>query len=169
MILDALLLAKGARKKFAAERRNKAVDVYYYRGNITAVVSPIMNRTRIHRLGDLQLRIMQILWARTEATVAEVHGALASERDLAYTTIATMLRKMEARGLVKHRLDGRSFVYHAAVREEAVSQGMADHLVERLFEGSLSDMVHHLLTTREVSREELTKLEKMIVEMKKAR
>ena len=128
-----------------------------------------MNRTRIHRLGDLQLRIMQILWARTEATVAEVHGALASERDLAYTTIATMLRKMEARGLVKHRLDGRSFVYHAAVREEAVSQGMADHLVERLFEGSLSDMVHHLLTTREVSREELTKLEKMIVEMKKAR
>jgi predicted transcriptional regulator len=112
---------------------------------------------------------MQILWARTEATVAEVHEALAGERDLAYTTVATMLRKMEARGLVKHRQDGRSFVYEAAVREEAVSQGMADHLVDRLFEGSLSEMVHHLLTTREVSREELSKLEKMIGEIKKAR
>jgi BlaI family penicillinase repressor len=112
---------------------------------------------------------MQILWARKEATVAEVHGALAGERDLAYTTVATMLRKMEARGLVKHRLDRRSFVYQAAVGEAAVSQGMADHLVDRLFEGSLSDMVHHLLTTREVSREELSKLEKLIAEVKKAR
>ena len=128
-----------------------------------------MSRTKIHRLGDLQLRIMQILWAGTEATVADVHAALASERELAYTTIATMLRKMEARGLVRHRLDGRSFIYRAAVREEAVSRGMADHLVDRLFEGSLSDMVHHLLTTREVSHEELSKLEKMIAEMKKAR
>lgn len=128
-----------------------------------------MSRTKIHRLGDLQLRIMQILWARAEATVGEVHEALSAERDLAYTTVATMLRKMEARGLVKHRLDGRSFVYRAAVGEDAVSRGMADHLVDRLFEGSLSDMVHHLLTTREVSREELSKLEKMIVDMKKAR
>src|ERR1041385_4933786 len=128
-----------------------------------------MSRTKVHRLGDLQLRIMQILWTRQQATVAEVHATLAGERDLAYTTIATMLRKMEARGLVKRRLDGRSFVYRAAVAEDAVSQGMADHLVDRLFEGSLSDMVHHLLTTREVSREELSRLEKMIIEMKKTR
>lgn len=128
-----------------------------------------MSRTKVHRLGDLQLRIMKILWARHQATVAEVHEALAGERDLAYTTIATMLRKMEARGLVKHRLDGRSFIYRAVVGEEAVSQGMADHLVERLFEGSLSDMVHHLLTTREVSLEELSKLETMIAEVKKTR
>jgi len=127
-----------------------------------------MSGNKIHRLGDLQLRIMQILWARAEATVADVHGVLAGERDLAYTTVATMLRKMEARGLVRHQLDGRSFVYRAAVPEEDVSQGMADHLVDRLFEGSLSDMVHHLLRTREVSREELSKLEKMIAEMKKA-
>ncbi|MEY2427230.1 MAG: hypothetical protein QOJ40_115, partial [Verrucomicrobiota bacterium] len=55
------------------------------------------------------------------------------------------------------------------IAEEDVSRGMADHLVERLFEGSLADMVHHLLSTREVSREELTKLEKLIAERKKAR
>src|SRR3954464_10469370 len=112
-----------------------------------------MSRTKIHRLGDLQLRIMQILWSGQNATVAEVHGALAQERELAYTTIATMLRKMEARGLVKHRLDGRSFVYRAAVKEEAVTRGMANHLVDRLFAGSLTDVVSHLLSTREVSRD----------------
>ena len=139
----------------------------YYRGSITVVVT--MSRTKVHRLGDLQLAIMKILWEKGDATVADVHGILAGERDLAYTTVATMLRKMEVRGLVKHRLDGRSFVYSAAVAEDAVSQGMADHLVDRLFEGSLSDMVHHLLTTREVSREELSRLEKMIIEMKKTR
>jgi len=127
-----------------------------------------MTQPRIHRLGDLQLKIMQVLWERREATVAEVHQALAAEHDLAYTTIATMLRKMEARGLVGHHLDGRSFVYRAAVAADAVTRGMSDHLLEGLFEGSLADMVAHLLTTREVSRAELSKIEKLIAERKKA-
>jgi predicted transcriptional regulator len=111
---------------------------------------------------------MKILWSSGEASVGAVHEELPGDRDLAYTTIATMLRKMEARGLVKHRLEGRSFIYRAAVGEEAVSRGMADHLLDRLFEGSLADMVHHLLSTREISREELGKLEKLITERKKA-
>jgi predicted transcriptional regulator len=126
-----------------------------------------MLKSKIHRLGDLQLRIMKVLWASGEATVADVHKALAAESDFAYTTVATMLRKMEARQLVRHRMDERSFVYRAAVAEEAVSQGMADHLLERLFEGSLADMVRHLLSNREVSREELSKLEQLILDRKK--
>ena len=128
-----------------------------------------MIKTGIQRLGDLQLRIMKVLWASGEATVADVHKALADESDLAYTTMATMLRKMEARGLVRHHLEARSFVYRAVVAEEAVSRGMADHLLERLFEGSLADMVRHLLSNREVSRTELSKLEKLIAERKKGR
>ena len=129
----------------------------------------LMTKARIYRLGDLQLRIMKVFWAQGEATVADVHRAVAGERDLAYTTVATMLRKMEARGLLKHRLEARSFVYRAAVREDAVTQGMADHLLERLFEGSLADMVRHLLSTREVSRQELSELERLIAERKKAK
>jgi predicted transcriptional regulator len=110
---------------------------------------------------------MQVLWDRREATVSEVHKELAGERDLAYTTVATMLRKMEARGLVRHRVQDRSFVYRAAIGAEAVSRGMADHLLDRLFEGSLADMVQHLLTHREISREELSKLERLIAARKK--
>ena len=128
-----------------------------------------MLKSGIHRLGDLQLRIMKVLWASGEATVAEVHKALGAESDLAYTTVATMLRKMEARRLVTHRLEERSFVYRAVVGEEEVSQGMADHLLDRLFEGSLADMVRHLLSNREVSRAELSKLEKLIAERKRRR
>src|SRR5256885_8366365 len=118
-----------------------------------------MSKKRFFRLGDLQLRILQVLWQSSEATVSEVHRNLNTERDLAYTTIATMLRKMEAKGLVRHRLEGRSFIYRAAVAEETVSKGLADHLLERLFEGSLADMVSHLITHREISRAELSKLE----------
>jgi BlaI family transcriptional regulator, penicillinase repressor len=129
--------------------------------------SDAVSRTNLHRLGDLQLRIMKLLWACQEATVGGLHERLQDDKELAYTTIATMLRKMENRGLVKHRLEGRSFVYRAAVREEAVTRGMADHFVDRLFEGSLTDVVSHLLSTREVSRDELAQLERLIAERKR--
>ena len=125
------------------------------------------SKTNIHRLGDLQLRIMKVLWANGEITVAGMHEAVAGERSLAYTTVATMLRKMEERGLVRHRVEGRSFLYRAAVAEEAVSRSMADALLDRLFAGSMAEMVRHLLSTREVSRKELSALEKLIAERKK--
>lgn len=127
-----------------------------------------MTKYKPHRLGDLQLRIMKVLWERREATVAEVLDALDdSDASLAYTTIATMLRKMEVRGLVSHRAEGRSFIYSAKVEEGDVSRSMANHLVDRLFAGSLFEAVSHLLTTREVSKEELKQLEKLISERKK--
>ncbi len=126
-----------------------------------------MSQPKIHRLGDLQLRIMQALWARGEATVADVLAALGGRIPLAYTTIATMLRKMETRGLVGHHAEGRSFVYRAVVAEESVTRGMAEHVLDRLFEGSLAEMVSHLLTHREISRAELARLEKLIAERKR--
>jgi len=127
-----------------------------------------MNRKKPHRLGDLQLRILKVLWDRREATVADVLEAVNDHAELAYTTVATMLRKLEARGLVSHRAEGRVFIYFAKVAAEDVSHGMTNHLVDRLFKGSLLEAVNHLLTSREVSRDELRQLEKLIAERKKA-
>jgi predicted transcriptional regulator len=118
-------------------------------------------------LGDLQLRIMRIVWKRGEATVAEVMDELGRTSQLAYTTVATMLRKMEARGLVQHRVEGRTFIYMPLVGEDQVSRKMTDHLLERLFQGSLSGMVSHLLSTHEISAHELTELERLIAERKR--
>jgi len=126
-----------------------------------------MTKSKVYRLGDLQLRIMQILWQLAEAAVAEVHQALAAEGDWAYTTIATMLRKMEARGLVRHRLHERKFLYRPGVQAEEVTRKISAHFIDRLFEGSLADMIAHLLTTRQISREELSRLEALIAERKK--
>jgi predicted transcriptional regulator len=126
-----------------------------------------MNKSKVYRLGDLQLKIMKLLWLREEAAVAEVHEALSGEGVWAYTTIATMLRKMEARGLVRHRLLERKFLYRPAVQAEEVTRKISSHFIDRLFEGSLADMIAHLLTTRQISREELVRLETLIAERKK--
>lgn len=125
-----------------------------------------MSKPRIHRLGDLQLEILKALWAQPEATVAQVLAALTHRKELAYTTVATMLRKMEARGLVAHRAAGRSFHYHARVAAADISRSLTNHWVDRLFAGSLIEAVHHLLTTRDVSRRELVELERLIAERK---
>jgi len=112
---------------------------------------------------------MKILWECGEATVGQVFELIGKESELAYTTISTMLRKMEARGLISHRSEGRTFIYRAKVAAETVSRSMADHLVDRMFEGSLTEAVNHLLITRDVSRDELAKLERLIAETKKRR
>ena len=126
-----------------------------------------MKRARRYRLGNLQLEIMKVLWTAGPSKVSQVHEALGAEEGLAYTTIATMLRKMEARGLVTHESQGRSFVYRAAVSDQDVTRSMSDDLIDRVFEGSLTEMVSHLLTTREVSPDELRELERLIAQRKK--
>ena len=124
-----------------------------------------MRQRRIHKLGDLQLRIMKVLWDRGDASVADVLEQV-GPNDLAYTTVATMLRKMEAKGLVTHRIDGRSFIYRARVKEDEVTRTMSNHFVDRLFEGSLTQVVSHLLSTREISKAELETLERLIAQRK---
>ena len=126
-----------------------------------------MSKPKSYRLGDLQLRLMKVLWERGEASVAEVLEALGARAGLAYTTVATMLRKMEARGLVDHVEENRRFIYKPLITADAVTRSMADDILERLFEGRLADLLSHLLSTREVSREELAELERLIAERKR--
>ena len=111
-----------------------------------------------YRLGDLQLAIMGVLWARQEATASEVHAALLEERGLAVTTIKTMLRKMEERGIVRHRAVGRAFVYEAAVAEADVREGMVGEVVRRMFAGDGAALVNHLIEAGEVDVAELDEL-----------
>jgi len=116
-----------------------------------------------HRLGELQLAIMRVLWAQGEAAVTEVHDAL-EERDLAPTTIATMLRKMEDKGVVTHRAEGRRFLYRPTVTEAAVRRTMVGELTERLFRGEVTALVSHLLSEHEIEPDELARLRSLIAE-----
>jgi len=115
-----------------------------------------------HYLGDLQLAIMRVLWEDHEATVAQVHAALQAERGLALTTIATMLTKMEKRGLVEHRTEGRQFIYRPVVDALDVHRSMVSELTNRLFGGSVTALVSHLLSEQEIDPSELDELKALI-------
>jgi predicted transcriptional regulator len=120
-----------------------------------------------HTLGDLQHAIMSVLWERDEATVSDVHEALREERGLAPTTIATMLRKMEAKGVVAHRSEGRQFVYRATVSEADVKRSMVGEIVDRLFQGDAAELVNHLVSDHEIDPEDLARLRKLLKETRK--
>ena len=120
-----------------------------------------------HRLADLQLAIMHVLWDKGEATVSEVREALAEERPLAYTTVGTMLSKMEVKGHVTHRMDGRINVYAPCHPRETVSRSMISDLASRLCGGDVTELVCHLLDECDVTREELGALKKLIQQKEK--
>jgi BlaI family transcriptional regulator, penicillinase repressor len=115
-------------------------------------------------LGDLQLAIMRELWHRREATAAEVHAALAESRGLAPTTIATMLKKMETKGVVTHRTEGRRYVYAPTVREDEVTHSMVSTLTNRLFGGDVRALVSHLLSSHDIDPDELEEIRRIIDE-----
>jgi BlaI family penicillinase repressor len=119
-------------------------------------------------LGDLQLAIMRVLWEHGEATAAEVHAALAAERGLAPTTIATMLMKMEKKGVVRHSVSGRKFVYRPVVTESQVRRSMVSELRRRLFDGDATAFVSHLLAEHEIDRRELAQLRKLLSSKERA-
>jgi len=105
---------------------------------------------------------MRELWERGEATVAEVHAALRPQRGLALTTIATMLRKLEGKGLLNHRVRGRRFIFRPKVSQQAVHRSMVADLLDRLFEGDAAALVSHLLTERLIDPEEVARVKAMI-------
>ena len=114
------------------------------------------------KLGGRQLAIMRVLWDRGEATVAEVQELLDLERSLAYSTVATVISRMEQKGLVTHRVEGRVFYYRPAVSEDGVGESMVGELVERVFGGSPSELVSHLLESDQVDSGELDRIKQLV-------
>jgi len=117
-----------------------------------------------HQLTDLQIALMRVLWERREATVAEIAEALREERGLAQTTIATLLSRLEKRGVVRHTTRARQFVYYPLVTESEVQRSMVTELTERLFDGDVTALMTHLLSGREVSPGDLERIKVLIAE-----
>ena len=115
-----------------------------------------------YHLAELQLAIMHVLWDQKEATVGEVRDALEPDRSLAYTTVATMLTKMERNGQVVRRNVGRTLLYKPAIRRDSVRRSMVSDLAQRLFQNDLTGLVAHLLDGARVSHEELNRLRELI-------
>lgn len=114
------------------------------------------------KLSGRQLAIMRVLWDVEEATVAEVQESLDLERPLAYSTVATVLSRMEQKGLVTHRAEGRMFYYRPAVSQEGIGTSLLGDLVDRIFGGSPSALVSHLLESEQVDSSELARIKQLV-------
>ncbi len=126
-----------------------------------------MGKAESRALSANQLAILRVLWTSEEATVAEVQEALEATRPLAPTTVATMLSRLHARGIVGRRTEGRHFVYRAAVAEDDVRRTMVSDLMARMFEGDAAALVNHLVSEGESEPEELATIRRRIAGRRK--
>ena len=90
------------------------------------------------RLGRLELQIMNVVWKMGKATVHDVKDALSKGKKPAYSTILTMMRKIEAKGYLDHEVKDRTFIYSATITQQQVRQGVLGDMIDRLFDGSSS-------------------------------
>ena len=111
---------------------------------------------------ELELEILKVLWQIEPANVRQVRDALSGVRDLAYTTVMTMMSIMADKGYLKRRKDGRSYVYEAVYREQKASRNMLQDIVDRVFGGSTTAVMQHLLETSEIDDEELKQIRSLI-------
>src|SRR5262245_21298611 len=95
-----------------------------------------MPRPKSPTLTDGELRLMRVVWDKGEASVGDVVDALREEPKPAYNTVLTLLRILERKGYVKHRKDGRAFVFFATIGRQDARKSALKTLVNRIFEGS---------------------------------
>src|SRR4029079_14021316 len=114
------------------------------------------------RLTALQLAVMQVLWSRDEASVTDVQRAMTGRRRLALTTVATMLVRLEQRGLVSHRSEGRQYIYRSRVSPAEVRETVTRELLRNLFDGDVTAFVTQLLDARKLTREEVADLQRLV-------
>ena len=107
-------------------------------------------------LGDRELDVMSVLWDLGSGTVAEVREQLPAE--LAYTTVLTILRNLEAKGLVAHEAEGKAHRYSPRVARRAARKSAVAQIIDKLFHGSPEQLLAHLVEERTLGVEDLRRL-----------
>ena len=120
------------------------------------------------RLGRLELQIMSVVWDKGTATVHDVKEALSRGRKPAYSTILTMMRKLETKGYLEHDVADRTYVYRATISRQAARHSLLGDLLERVFEGSPSQLVSSLVEQNQLTERELSEIKRLIAERRKA-
>ncbi|MDB4975939.1 MAG: transcriptional repressor CopY [Myxococcaceae bacterium] len=120
---------------------------------------------QLSSLTDLQLDVMTAVWDLGEATVSDVHQVLNSERrELALTTVATLLQRLAKQGWVTQRKEGRQLLYRAKVKQKEAAKGALQRLLSTFFGGRVSALTAQLLENRALTPDELEQLRKLLNE-----
>jgi predicted transcriptional regulator len=121
-------------------------------------------RKKSLNLTEGELPLMEVLWKHGPATVGDVVAALPADPPLAYSTVLTTLRILEAKGYLRHTKKGRAFVYEPVIVQEEASRKALGYLVNRFFGGSCEMLVVNLLKEETIGQAELRRIKKMIAE-----
>jgi len=116
-----------------------------------------------------ELEILRVLWTQGPSTVREVHESLSETKDLGYTTVLKLLQIMTTKGTVRRNETQRSHVYEAVLPAEQTKRQIAGDMLQRVFEGSASQLMMHALAGRKSSPEEITELRRMLDEYERTR
>jgi len=110
-----------------------------------------------------ELEILHVLWARGPSTVREIHEVLSKEKDVGYTSALKFLQIMTTKGLVKRTEEQRAHVYSASETAEKTKQQFAADVLQRVFRGSASQLMQHVLSGKR-SKTELDEIRRMLDE-----
>lgn len=111
-----------------------------------------------------ELAILKVLWDQDEATVRQVHDALTRDLPIVQNTVQAFLRTMEAKGLVAHRTEGRTFIYRSLVPKDGTSRHLLGRLLDRVFDGAVDELVESALSLRQPTAGELERLRRLVDE-----
>ncbi len=118
------------------------------------------------KLSKGEMEAVRVLWSLSNASVREVHETLAAERPIEFGTVQTYLRRLEAKGYVKSKLDGRVRIYSARIRPDTVIRETVDDIVGRLFGGETMPLMRHLIQQGEMSIAEIAELRQLVDQLK---
>ncbi|VAW02618.1 hypothetical protein MNBD_ALPHA01-539 [hydrothermal vent metagenome] len=121
-----------------------------------------MARKKSSTLTEFEQRIMNILWQRKELSVREATEVLSLERPVAYTTVLTMFKILKEKGYVRHRKEGRAFIYHAIVDRTDARKSALSKLINQFFNGSPEVLAQHLLKEGDLNLADLEAIRKDI-------
>lgn len=113
-------------------------------------------------LSQNELETARVLWELGEATVRQVHEEFTKRRAADFTTVQTWLRRLESKGYVKTRLEGRNRVYSPRVRPRTVIRETVDDLLDRLFGGDALPLMKHLIEDRGVTDRDVAELRRLL-------
>jgi BlaI family penicillinase repressor len=117
-----------------------------------------MAKNRRPAMSAAETEVLRLVWQCGEATVQQVYEALPGNRKVTYVTVATLLRRLEDKGYLRHRARGKAFVYAPAAKKEAVIRRTIADLVERLFGGDPVPLMQHLARHSGITDEQIDRL-----------
>src|ERR1700693_2566001 len=117
-----------------------------------------------HKPTASELEILHVLWGRGPSTVREVHDALKEKKDLGYTTVLKLLQIMTTKGTVRRNETQRAHVYEACLPAEQTKRQLAGDMLQKVFEGSASQLMMHALAGSKSSPEEIGELRRLLEE-----